>query len=247
MRNIIAEMFVYAEACSHIGREKERLLSFLPSQSFLSIENIDDYGFIAESEKKIVFSFRGTKKSLQAWVENFDCFPLREDEPHPIKHDGTIHDGFYQAWSYFKQIVTDYLRPVKYDYKIFCTGHSRGGVLATLCARHIAKNLGRPVSCVSFAAPMQGISAYRDQYNALPIYHTRVEVEGDIVTSLPPHALGFRPVGIPLIFKRSLIERMFFGRIRGHYYSTYAKGLLKYLGVCADSVIIQKVLDTVVI
>ena len=231
--NKIAEMWQWAELVCHEPKELDPKYGVL---NFTPMNNKDDYGFIAEFSDKILFAFRGTKGKLEPWIQNFDPYPLKDDgKVAYIKDtlkgglwgDGMIHDGFYTAWSFFKDPVTQYLKAMNEKKDIYCTGHSRGGALSTLCSRHIAKNLGMPCSCISYGAPSQGIAAYRDQYNLLPIYHTRVVNGYDIVPNLPPYDLGFRHVGILMNLSQPAWHK-WFHRIRDHFYTSYTKAIKKY-------------------
>ena len=229
--NTIADLWRYSEACSHVNPSQYPEFS---GYIFTPMKNIDDFGYIAEGPDRIIISFRGTKGTIRAWIENFMVWPLAGDgffQSGPWG-EGTIHKGFYDAWVWFKDPITQYIKNLlKTNPKpnIYCTGHSRGGALSTLCARHIAKNLGIPCSCIGFGSPMVGNSEFRDQYNKLPIYHTRCEMEFDIVPTVPPTSFGFRSVGIPLIFKKPYLLP-FTGRwYKSHYYSTYTKGVIAYL------------------
>ena len=198
--NSISEAFTYATACYHKdGKGYDDLLGIkIPiSTNYIKLNSPIDAGFIAIYPDQIVFSFQGTKNA-KAWISDFDIYPLKDRE---LKNgewgEGTIADGFYTGWSAFKKIVNEVIHKATKQQKanIICTGHSRGGALATLCGRHIAKNLKIPCSVISFASPAVGNKKYRNQFNKLPVNHTRVTYGYDIVSAVPPHALGFRHTG----------------------------------------------------
>jgi predicted lipase len=188
------------------------------AQKFIVMDNGTDYGYYAEYEDYSVISFAGTKglekpNGTRTWISNFDAYPLRE-LPEDITEDrkriiistfglvkdgpwgkGTIHDGFYTGWLFFKNLVNACINKNK---AIFCTGHSRGGALAVLCGRHIAKNIHdipAPISVLSFGNPSVGIKEFRDEYEHLGLFTTRITHGVDIVPTMPPYALGFRHVG----------------------------------------------------
>lgn len=203
-----------------------------------------------------------TGGTLKTWLSNFDPYPLRMDKSisrvhkytHTMKNiskedieeflraegvlkngnwgKGTIHDGFYKAWSFFKKTITDYLKKVKRDKPVLVTGHSRGGSLAELCARHIAKNIGRPCSCVQSGSPAVGVRAYRNEYNLLPIHHTLLVVDADPVPDLPPYALGFRHVGSRLHISSCGFWKLYYlsyvMRITNHIPKHYWRAIKRY-------------------
>lgn len=223
-------MWRFAEICNHGPDGNEDLFK---GSIFTPMVNNIDSAYIAEFEERIIIAFEGTK-NLKAWISDFDIFPLKDDMKFKGGPwgKGIIADGFYSGWFFFKNSITDYIKHARADFpekSIFCTGHSRGGALATLCARHIAKNMKVKCSCISFGAPRQGNKKYREQMNFLPIYGTRVIHGYDIVPELPPRIAGFRHVFRKEWLPELCWRRFFFSRrVKDHYYSTYTKGLIKW-------------------
>lgn len=226
--NIIAEAWSHAELCSHTPTGFEDIFKKV---IFIPMKNNLDYGYIAEYENKLIICFEGTK-NLEAWVSDFDVYPLRSDCLISDGHwgKGTIADGFYTGWSAFKPVIDNYIKrscslfPMN---NIICVGHSRGGTLAILAARHIAKNLHLPCSCIAFGSPAPGNSTLRDEIDRLPINLTRVVYGKDIVSTLPPERFGFRQPGKLLHLPAPALPLKMF-RIKHHFYSSYTKGLIKY-------------------
>ncbi|MBN1604716.1 MAG: lipase family protein [Chitinispirillaceae bacterium] len=234
--NIIAQMWLHAEMCSHTPNGSEELFA---DSIFIPMENSLDFGYYAEYDNRIIICFQGTKNPA-AWVSDFDVYPLRSDYHISDGYwgKGTICDGFYTGWSAFKPVITSLIRnsdPIKnkegkWGYKpIFNAGHSRGGTLSILSARHIAKNLNIPCSCVASGSPAPGNKELRDEIDGLPINLTRVVKGYDIVTTLPPKSFGFRQPGKLLWLPAKKITRVFkFIRIKHHFYSEYTKSLIDY-------------------
>lgn len=210
------------------------------AQDFIPFKNDIDYAYMAIFNDYVVISFRGTGDSVEAWVSDFDPYPLREDEYRGkfLKDGpwgkGCIHDGFYTGWSYFKKPIENALRGAGIDPErtpIYVTGHSRGGALAELCARHLAKNLGMPIKgLITFASPAPGTKEYRDQFRMLPINGTWVRNRWDIVTFLPPPSFGFKHGCSNLVWlnQKPKIAKLLFGhRIRDHYYTSYDREVMR--------------------
>jgi predicted lipase len=231
---MIQDLWRYAKLATSEPQNKDEFISLNSDLSdnlieFIPMENFLDYGYIAEYENRIVFCYRGTKGKIQAWLSDFDAYPLQYDGSPVLQSgrwgEGCIHDGFYTGWSYFKPIITDYVKVLKKNKikkELLCTGHSRGGALSTLCARHIAKNLKLSCSNISFGAPAQGTKQYRDEYNKLPIDSTYVINGYDIVPTMPPKQFGFRHVGKPFLLSQPIWHK-WFCKISDHYYSSYEK------------------------
>lgn len=205
------------------------------AEEFVPFANNIDYGYIAIYEDHIIISFKGTN-NLKGWISNFNVFPLEKDEylKKNLKEGkwgkGIIHDGFYEAWKFFKPCITrliDKYHINSTDKDIYITGHSRGGALAELCARHLAKNLGIKCSCVTFGAPSVGIKEYRDQFRSLPINGTRVINGWDIVPNVPPHILGFRPGCANKFWIRAAWWKKFIPRLVSKFHTTYGEAIKK--------------------
>ena len=231
--NLLPEMWTYSEYCSHRflnrfqkGKYYEPLID---EQSFYyePFVNDTDFAVIMETEDKIIVVFSGTKNS-KAWISNFDPYPLGE---------GMILDGFYRAWSYYKDAIDRFIRDnfnvrgkdfSNIKKELLITGHSRGGALAILCARHFAKNRQKPCTCYSFGAPPQGTQEYVDQYNRLTLLNIRCVNGYDIVPRmLLPKKLGFHHQKHLHWFPQPRWHR-WFHKIRDHYYSNYTKAIWRY-------------------
>ena len=93
-------------------------------------------------------------------------------------------------------------------FQVFCTGHSLGGALATLCGFYAAADdelvslaSSNPVVVYSFASPFCGNWKFRHAFAGLErlgrLQHLRVANGEDMVTLLPffaPKATAFSPV-----------------------------------------------------
>ncbi|CAB9512211.1 Phospholipase A1-II 7 [Seminavis robusta] len=80
------------------------------------------------------------------------------------------------------------------DYRIYCTGHSLGGALATLLAFELATSddFPKPVTCVSVASPKVGNISFLHAVQALEkmgdLRCIRVANKLDLIPSMPPKA-----------------------------------------------------------
>lgn len=228
---LLPEMWTYAEYVSHRfvrniqgGKYYEPLIDgtvFL----YVPFINDEDFAVIMETPDKIIIVFSGTK-NCRAWISNFDPYPLGQ---------GIIHDGFYTAWSFYKDAFDRFFRENFFvkakDFsgikkKLYITGHSRGGALASLCARHFSKNRRKESICYTFGAPAQGTLDYIRQYNEMYIDHTRVVNGYDVVPTMPPRNLGFYHQASLIHLSQPRWHR-WFHKIRDHFYSNYTKAILK--------------------
>ncbi len=235
--NMIADLWRYACLAKSEPKTEKTNTLLCDSNVFIPMSNDTDYGYIAEFEDRVIISFRGTRGELKPWIENFDPYPLQCDLEKNMYLStilkqgswgkGIIHDGFYNAWLFFKPVIDDYLKQMPTYKKIRITGHSRGGALCTLCSRHLAKNRGLRSTCISFGAPAQGVFEYAKELNSLSFQHIRVTHGYDIVPSLPPESLGFMHGGLHNWLPEPKIHK-WFNKIRDHFYSSYTTGLIQY-------------------
>lgn len=218
--NIIADIWKFA----YIAYQEPRAntdSAFLFKSIFTPMNNNLDYGYIAEFEDRIIIAFRGTKGKFESWFTNF------EFEKDSLPDGKNIHQGFYDGWSAFKDTISNYIKINGDNKKIYITGHSRGGALCSLCARHIAKNLKMPCCNLAFAPPKQGNKEYRDEFNLLPIDSTNIINGYDIVPNVPFYDLGFRDVGKTLHLSQPWWHK-WFHEIRDHYPENYTKAIFNY-------------------
>lgn len=182
----------------------------------VAIKRDNDYGFVAIEEKRIVFAFCGSN-DVKDWIENLEAAPA------PVSG---IHSGFWVTWLEFQGRVFEMVKNYGQAKPIFVTGHSRGGALAALAARGIAHNSGRPCSCITFGAPRVGAKEFREEIDLLPINLTRVVNGFDVVTMLPPAAIGFRHCGKLFQLKQPWFHALFF-KVKDHLEESYDKAIKK--------------------
>ncbi|MGI5816819.1 MAG: lipase family protein [Armatimonadota bacterium] len=108
-----------------------------------------------------------------------------------------VHRGFLRGFmAVAEEIERAVGAPVAAGRRLWITGHSMGGALATLAAPWLRER-GVPVHGVAtFGAPMVGGVRFRDLIRslAIPAFH-RYVVEDDAVPRLPPEPLKYQHVG----------------------------------------------------
>ena len=146
--------------------------------------------FVASHPKSAIVAFAGTDPiSLANWISDFNA--------HLDENTG-IADGYRVAadvvWPDLKRLLAG---PVSAGNKIFVTGHSLGGALATLIAERINTELRGDVNAVyTFGMPRPGNRAFADLYNPHLGLRTFRLVHGeDIVPTVAPSDFDFRHLG----------------------------------------------------
>ena len=148
----------------------------------------DTSGFVATRGQVLVLSFRGT-----SGIRNF----LTDGDFRRVRADwaaGTLHRGFKSALDTVWPQITAALGPPAAQQKdLWLTGHSLGAALAQLAALRLTKAGYRVHSVYTFGTPRSGDDAFVADYDrqlgvqSFPHVNAR-----DVVTRVPPSALGFR-------------------------------------------------------
>jgi hypothetical protein len=213
------------------------------------------HAYVAARGDDLVVSFRGTGgETLRKWVRSiltdlrFGLVPLALAPPAegqaPVRSLGglQVHAGFQRAYLALRPRVLDLVRS-RPSARVFVTGHSLGGALATLASLDLAVHFGRRVHAFLFAAPRVGDEAFARSYgetlpDALRITHVQ-----DPIPLVPPHLavtryvhvgrlLAFLPEGI-LASARDLAQG-FASRLRLglHFQKHYRAALRRTLAWC---------------
>mmetsp|Transcript_53 Transcript_53/g.108 ORF Transcript_53/g.108 Transcript_53/m.108 type:complete len:462 (-) Transcript_53:62-1447(-) len=179
------------------------------------------HGIVVNSQRRrITVIFRGsvTKKDFitdakchQKKVEN----PVFRLAPQQTTETINLHTGFYEylfnkddsGMSRFQGISNDVKQLLEQNpgFRLYCTGHSLGGALSTMCGFYLAADDGLikngPVTVVSIASPLVGNMKFRVAFQALErlkrLQHLRVSNKEDMVTVMPfiaPKVAAFSPI-----------------------------------------------------
>lgn len=139
---------------------------------------------IIDSGERVVFVFRGTEPTeLSDIAADLKAWKSRSYTR------GKVHDGFYdeinKLWSTLIAYDTS-------DKKVFITGHSLGGAMATICASRMS-NGGISPQLYTYGSPRVGNKRWLE-YNA-KCSHRRFVNCNDVVPKVPPAFMGFRHHG----------------------------------------------------
>jgi hypothetical protein len=146
-----------------------------------------------EPEPYAVLVFRGTEQKLQDFLHDADVRLV------PAATGGAqVHRGFERALNVVWPQIAAALQPLSCP--LYFTGHSLGAALAILAATRHA-----PAAVYAFGAPRVGDARLADLLLQVPIY--RIVHADDVVTVLPPQALGFQHVGQELRIGHAVMNR----------------------------------------
>lgn len=168
------------------GDAKQALNGTGLSTEFFQFKNYQAY--VIWDDKKVIVAFRGTdlpkSKTMAAlaesaldWIRNLDT--LLEAWP-TVSDDAHVHAGFLRAATGLFERIQARVASLTAggQRKLWLTGHSLGGALATLCA-----HMFRPVQGVYvFGSPRVGDSAFAAHYDR-PLW--RFSNHSDVVVTVP--------------------------------------------------------------
>lgn len=134
--------------------------------------------------------FRGTEKTEWGDIRADLNVDLVRDPPH-LPRIVRVHEGFQKELDKCWENLVGHLLTIPSWFRVYTTGHSLGGALATLCAARMSKShhlRSFHTACYSFGSPMVGSFAF----STLDFNHFRVRNNNDKVCNIyTQHMLGY--------------------------------------------------------
>jgi hypothetical protein len=159
----------------------------------------DSQAFMATNRDTILISVRGTEGLISRDMILNSKF-AKQTCPEALANVGSAHYGFLQAFEYLWAVVEDYCKKHRKNSgdeakRIFITGHSLGGAMATLLACAIYLRFkDNPVTLYTYASPRVGDIEFARHWNYL-VPHLRHVYRNDIIPAVPPADLGYHHFG----------------------------------------------------
>ena len=162
---------------------------------------IDMQCYVMADQDNIVVVFRGND-DLKDWLANFTA--ITETGPFT---DSSVHKGFQDALESAAQGLTAIVKKFGSESKkIWITGHSFGGALASLYGGVLTREHHQVYGIYTFGSPRPGDENFAASLNSAVIGpHYRIANEGDIVVHLPPEPF-YSHAGKRIILKRDKRE-----------------------------------------
>lgn len=163
--------------------------NYTPIISINPIDNTNTtYGYIFWNDTSVIFSFSGTS-SKSEWTSDFQYTLVPAVKLNGYEPGVLCHQGFYDIYVSFQNVLWDWLNTHLYITNIFITGISLGGALSNLCAYDFAKS--RPhIIHYSFASPQSGNPTFAKQFNSRLPTSLRVYNTSDVIPDLPPSVIS---------------------------------------------------------
>ncbi|KAL0477102.1 lipase [Acrasis kona] len=172
------------------------------------LERINSHGMITVNEQLgvAVVSFRGTELRIHGdrWDRVLNDWIFGDMEATLVNCH--VHHGFQNHYKTLQPAVEAQIKTLlDAGYRLIITGHSKGGALAAMSTfATIDKHpeTDSRISMVSFASPRVGDDTFVNLYNKLVLSSVNYQSvypaswysgeKHDIVTTVPPEAMGFR-------------------------------------------------------
>lgn len=129
-------------------------------------------------------AFRGSI-DIQNWIANLDATEVK----YPLCSGCLIHQGFYNAFQSVEGYVRKNVQTLLNTYKgakIYVTGFSLGGALATIAALDFKEIFGKVDQFYSFGQPRVGNEAFASFFSSEVPQRYRIIHYADIVPHVPP-------------------------------------------------------------
>ena len=151
---------------------RSSLLAFDSPQVWNPVLGYHAQAAVMHNDDVVVVCFRGSESptnynGFRDWFGTNLTFQLR-NTPTSWGRGVRVHRGFYVTLNALYQSLRRHVRRLRRGRRIFLTGHSTGGALATLCAYRFQRVGGINVEGVyTFGAPRIGNNAFAQTYAPL--------------------------------------------------------------------------------
>ena len=213
---------ILAKLSEFVYSNPEEAKELVAEYGFHTLEYYDRDGAQAyrfESDTDVVFACRGTEPGN--WNDMLADVDARKENSQTY---GKVHKGFKRESDDIWDMIYEDLVALNNDNRsLWFTGHSLGGAMITIMASRAWEDdaLPDPVELHTFGSPRPGDATFAASMK--DHIHYRWRNNNDVVTRVPPAALGFRHTGTEMYFNSQgrLVELGFWGKLLDR-----AKGLL---------------------
>ena len=159
---------------------------------YTSTENGGDYAIERVGER--LYIYLECSNGIEDWENNLDFVAVPYKN---IQRDWLAHGGFVRVWDSVKDCISGEVSNEKYK-EIYVVGYSHGAALAVLCHEYAyfhRPDIRQSILGFGFGCPRVMCGQQRDDHKKIWEGFTVIRNIDDIVTHLPPSALGYFHVG----------------------------------------------------
>lgn len=143
--------------------------------------------YVVWNDTDAVICFRGTEPKEMSDIKA----DLNAIQRKGLHNKGDVHGGFQGEINKIWDLILEKVNELK-DHKIYITGHSLGGAMATICAKRLQEQ-NITVQCLyTYGSPRVGD---RRWVKSLQIPHYRFQNNNDVVCKVPFWIMGYRHHG----------------------------------------------------
>ena len=171
--------------------------------------------YVVWNDTDAVICFRGTEPKEMSDIKA----DLNAIQRKGLHNTGDVHSGFQGEINKIWDLILEKVNELK-DHKIYVTGHSLGGAMATICAKRLQEQ-NITVQCLyTYGSPRVGD---RRWVKSLQIPHYRFQNNNDVVCKVPFWIMGYRHhgknvyIGYDGRFGKMNMWRRFIDSMRGRF------------------------------
>ena len=143
--------------------------------------------YVVWNDTDAVICFRGTEPKEMSDIKA----DLNAIQKQGLHNKGDVHGGFQGEINKLWDLIVEKINELK-DHKIYITGHSLGGAMATICAKRLQEQKVEVQCLYTYGSPRVGD---RRWVKSLQIPHYRFQNNNDVVCKVPFWIMGYRHHG----------------------------------------------------
>ena len=143
--------------------------------------------YIVWNDTDAVICFRGTEPKEMSDIKA----DLNAIQRQGLHNKGDVHGGFQGEINKLWDLIVEKIDELK-NHKIYITGHSLGGAMATICAKRLQEQQVEVQCLYTYGSPRVGDKRW---VKSLQIPHYRFQNNNDVVCKVPFWIMGYRHHG----------------------------------------------------
>tara|TARA_B100000287_G_C20384037_1_gene682801 strand:- start:19 stop:762 length:744 start_codon:yes stop_codon:yes gene_type:complete len=143
--------------------------------------------YIVWNDTNAVICFRGTEPKEMSDIKA----DLNAIQRQGLHNKGDVHGGFQGEINKLWDLIVEKIDELK-NHKIYITGHSLGGAMATICAKRLQEQQVEVQCLYTYGSPRVGDKRW---VKSLQIPHYRFQNNNDVVCKVPFWIMGYRHHG----------------------------------------------------